>query len=104
MTILQIVTPPNPILREKARKVRVFDKKLEKLVEDMVETLRDAPGVGLAAPQVDVSQRLIVVEYGEPSDDPDVPPEPSKLYVVANPEIRVVTPATGIINASIGSS
>lgn len=55
----------------------------------MIDTLRDAPGVGLAAPQVAVSQRLAVIEYGEiPEDAPEdaEPPEP-KLYVIINPEI-----------------
>ena len=53
------------------------------LVTNMVETMRDAPGVGLAAPQVGVSLRLIVVEYGDEEDEE----APKKLYVVANPEI-----------------
>jgi peptide deformylase len=49
----------------------------------MIETMRDAPGVGLAAPQVNVSERVIVVEFGDEEDE-TVPP---KLYVVVNPEI-----------------
>ncbi len=53
------------------------------LVDDMVETMRLAPGVGLAAPQVGESIRLIVVEYGDEENE-EIPP---KLYVMANPEI-----------------
>ena len=83
MTILDIVTVPDPILRRKAHKVTDFGKDFQMLVTNMVETMRDAPGVGLAAPQVGVSMRLIVVEYGDEEDEE----APKKLYVVANPEI-----------------
>ena len=83
MSILEIVTLPQAILRQKAHKVTDFGPGLQDLVNDMVETMRQAPGVGLAAPQVGESLRLIVVEYGD-EDDEELPP---KLYVVANPEI-----------------
>ena len=83
MAIRQIVSIPDPILRRKAHKINTFDKDFQTLVDDMIETMRAAPGVGLAAPQVNVSQRLVVVEYSE-SDDESAP---KKLYVVANPEI-----------------
>jgi peptide deformylase len=83
MTILEIVTLPQAILRHKARKVNDFGPDFQTLVDDMVETMQQAPGVGLAAPQVDESLRLIVVEFGD-EDDEDIPP---KLYVLANPEI-----------------
>ena len=59
MSIRKIVTPPNPTLRKKAAKIRTVTPAVQALAEDMVETMRAAPGVGLAAPQVDVSQRLI---------------------------------------------
>jgi len=52
-------------LRKKSRPIRRFDKKLKKFAEDMVETMRQAEGVGLAAPQVGVNERLIVVEIPE---------------------------------------
>jgi len=87
MTIREIVTAPDPILRQRARKVRAVTKEIQTLMDDMVETMRAAPGVGLAAPQVGVSQRVIVVEYAEPIEDPEAPPQPPKLYAVANPEI-----------------
>ena len=84
---MNITTLPNPILRQKARKVKAFTPKLQRLIDDMIETMRAAPGVGLAAPQVGSPQQVIVVEYGEGSEDPDQPPKPPQLYVVVNPEI-----------------
>lgn len=83
MAIREIITTPNPVLRRKAHKITTFDKDLQVLIDDMVETVRDAPGVGLAAPQIGVSERLIVVEYGDDEDET----VPKKLYVVINPEI-----------------
>jgi peptide deformylase len=85
MAIREIITLPNSILRKKARKVRAFTPELQTLIDDMIETMRQAPGVGLAAPQVYVSQRVIVIEFAEPTDGDEEPvPE---LYVLINPEI-----------------
>ncbi len=83
MPVREIVTVPQKILREKARKVTDFGEDLQTLVDDMVDTMRAAPGVGLAGPQVDVPLRVIVVEFGDEEDE-TVPP---KLYMVVNPEI-----------------
>ena len=83
MTLRNIITVPHPTLRKKARKVTDFGPKFQNLIDDMVESLRDAPGVGLAAPQVDVPMRLIVVEFGDEEDETILP----KLYTLANPEI-----------------
>ncbi len=83
MAIREIVTVPHKTLRRKARKVTTFGAELQTLIDDMVETLRVAPGVGLAAPQVDISLRVIAVEFG---DEEDETVEPS-LYTVVNPEI-----------------
>jgi peptide deformylase len=83
MSIREIVSLPQPVLRHKARKVSDFGPDFQTLVDDMVETMRQAPGVGLAAPQVGESIRLIVVEYGDDENE-DIPP---KLYVLVNPEI-----------------
>jgi len=85
MAIREIVFNPDPVLRRKAHKITNFDKDLQVLIDDMVETMRVAPGVGLAAPQVGVSSRLIVVEYAENEDEDE--DAPKKLYVVINPEI-----------------
>ena len=96
MSLRTIVTLPEPVLYRKARPVTKFDKDLQTLIDDMVDTMRDAPGVGLAAPQVGISERLIVVEYAEPLT-PDLSPDgrgaeareevKPKLYVMVNPEI-----------------
>jgi peptide deformylase len=86
MPLLPIVTLPDPVLRRKARKVTTFDQDLLTLVDNMIETMRDAPGVGLAAPQVGQSIRLVVVEYGQ-EDEEGNETGPKKLYVLANPEI-----------------
>jgi peptide deformylase len=83
MPLLNIVSVPDPVLRRKAHKITEFGKEFQTLVDDMIETLRDAPGVGLAAPQVGLSQQLIVVEYGDDEDETI----PKRLFVLANPEI-----------------
>ena len=96
MTLRKIVTLPDPVLRRKAKPITKFDKVLQILIDDMIETMREAPGVGLAAPQVNISEQLIVVEYSEDDDDEDdeddeeiekKPARPRNLYVMINPEI-----------------
>ena len=94
MALRHIVTLPDPVLKRKAKPITKFDKDLQTLIDDMIETMRDAPGVGLAAPQVNISEQLIVVEYSEDEDDEfeeeesdKKPPKPKKLYVMINPEI-----------------
>jgi len=85
--ILPVVTIPDPVLRKKAHKVSRINEETREFLQNMVETMRDEPGVGLAAPQVGVSERMIVVEYTEGSEDPDAPEKPPKLYMLVNPEI-----------------
>ncbi|HLX57145.1 MAG TPA: peptide deformylase [Ktedonobacteraceae bacterium] len=63
MAIHKIITSENPILRQKAKKVHRFDASMQKLVDDLFETMHTARGVGLAAPQVALSIRLFVAEY-----------------------------------------
>ena len=89
MPIRTIIGPNNPVLRRKARAVDTPNTAAtQQLIDDMIATMRDAPGVGLAAPQVAVGQRIAVVEYGERPDDAPEDFEPEKkLYVVVNPEI-----------------
>jgi peptide deformylase len=90
MTVREILTEPNPVLRKKAQKVKTVTADIRRLVEDMVETMRAAPGVGLAAPQIGVSQMVITVEYAEePEQKPEegAPPPKPVLYILINPEI-----------------
>lgn len=91
MAIREVVKLPEPILRKQAHKVTDFGKDAQKLINDMIDTLHDEPGVGLAAPQVNVSLRWIVVEY--PLDDSKENAKP-KILVVANPEITQISPET----------
>lgn len=98
MAILKIITIPDPVLRQKARKISRVTPAIQTLIDDMVETMRAAPGVGLAAPQVNVSERLIVVEYGEGSDDPEDPGKDAILYTLVNPEITRRSRTTDVAN------
>ena len=88
MTLRTIVTLPDPVLHRKARTVTTFDKKLQTVIDDMIETMRAAPGVGLAAPQVGISERLIVVEYYENNQAEEAEEEAKKkVWAILNPEI-----------------
>jgi peptide deformylase len=88
MTVLPIETPDNPVLRKKARPVTNFDADLQTLIDNMIETMRDASGVGLAGPQVNRSLRLTVVETQPEYDDEGEAIEDSReLFVLVNPEI-----------------
>jgi len=90
MPVLEIVTPPEPVLRKKAIKVAEFsDTRFQRLVDNMIETMLDAPGVGLAAPQVAVSKRLIVVRLPDEdeNDREAYGDQAGVVYVVANPKI-----------------
>jgi peptide deformylase len=78
VALLPILEYPDPRLRTVARPVTVFDDRLRRLVADMAETMYEAPGVGLAATQVDVHERLIVIDTSEEKND---------LMVFINPEI-----------------
>jgi len=95
MALRQIIYLPEPILRKKAKPVTKFDKDLQTLIDDMIETMREAPGVGLAAPQINLPMRLAVIEYAEGEDEEpeneDAPPPPKKLFVLINPEIVKVS-------------
>jgi peptide deformylase len=78
--IRQILTYPDPRLREVAQPVQQFDAEIQKLAQDMAETMYDAPGVGLAATQIGVALRIFVIDIA--AED-----EPSDLKVFINPEI-----------------
>jgi peptide deformylase len=78
MAILQILHYPDPRLRNKALAVEGVDEGVRTLLDDMLETMYEAPGIGLAAPQVNISKRAIVIDISEERNQP--------LYLV-NPEI-----------------
>jgi peptide deformylase len=80
MAVLPIVLYPDPVLKRPTRPVERFDADLERLVRDLADTMYDAPGVGLAAPQVGVELRVAVVDV-----DPGGPE--SRLHVLVNPRI-----------------
>jgi len=65
MAIIPIRTLPDTVLRQKARRVKNIDGSIHRLVDDMLQTMHEAPGVGLAAPQVGVSLRLVVIQLPE---------------------------------------
>jgi peptide deformylase len=83
MSLLPILRYPDPRLHKVAKPVTVFDHRLKKLVADMADTMYDAPGIGLAASQVDVHEQLIVIDTSETHDD---------LRVYINPEITWTSP------------
>jgi peptide deformylase len=70
MAILEILEYPDPRLRTSAKPVKVVDDRVQALIADMLETMYEAPGIGLAASQVDVHQRIIVVDVSENRDEP----------------------------------
>ena len=78
--ILEIKTFPDKVLRKKAEPVKVFDKELSELLDNMVDTMHASNGVGLAAPQVGVSRRIIVVDTTHSEEE-------GQLLRVVNPEI-----------------
>jgi len=78
VALLPILEYPDPRLRTVARPVTAFDERIRRLVADMPETMYEAPGVGLAATQVDVHERVIVIDTSESKD---------QLQVFINPEI-----------------
>ena len=72
MSDLKILIFPDPKLRKKAKKIQKFDKSLEMLAQKMLQTMYDAEGIGLAATQVDVHIRLVVMDLSEERDEPRV--------------------------------
>lgn len=78
--IRRILTYPNPLLKKKSAPVTIITDEIKSLVKDMAETMYDAPGVGLAAPQVGINQRVIVIDVSGKDEAPD-------LIVAINPII-----------------
>ncbi len=75
MAVRPIVVVGYPVLRQKAHRVKVIDRNIQLLIDDMIDTMRAAPGVGLAAPQIGVPLRVAVIEVD------------GQLFTLVNPEI-----------------
>ncbi len=80
MAVRRILIAPHPLLKLKARPVERFDEELTRLLDDMLETMYRAPGIGLAAPQIGVSLRAVVVDVAREG-------EPKNPLRIVNPEI-----------------
>lgn len=80
MAILTIRNYPDPVLSQKAEPVTVIDDEIKTLARDMAATMYDAPGIGLAAPQVGISRRLVVIDCSPKEEEPE-------LITAINPEI-----------------
>ena len=87
MAILPILEAPDPRLRTISSPVEAIDDDLQRLIDDMLETMYDAPGIGLAAIQVGVPKRVLVIDLQEPESDEDGAPLVRKPMVFINPEI-----------------
>jgi len=84
MALLPILTFPDPKLHTVARPVQAVDARIKALIADMLETMYEAPGIGLAAPQIGVAQRILVVDCAKDG-------EPANPIRIANPEILAVS-------------
>ncbi len=87
MAVLDIVLEGDPRLRQKSVKIRQVDDSIRKLADDMYETIPEAEGVAVAAPQVGVSRRLIVIRYMEVDEEKSEDEGEEIMYRLANPEI-----------------
>mgnify|MGYP001103360290 FL=1 len=86
MAVLEILEFPDPRLRTRARPVEQVTDATRELIDDMFETMYDAPGIGLAATQVDVHERILVIDLSEDHSQPEV---------FINPEVTVLDPELG---------
>lgn len=85
MAILRIFETPDPVLRQISTPVETVDDNTRALIADMFETMYDAPGIGLAAVQVGVPQRLLVMDLGEPAEEGGEPVREPRVFI--NPEV-----------------
>jgi len=83
VAVREVIFADNPILRKKSKKVKNFGEALQVLIDDMVQTMHAANGLGLAAPQVGVLERVIVIQLPEDEEDP----QSGKLFALCNPQI-----------------
>ncbi len=93
MAIRKILTHPNPILRQKAKKITAFDSELKELAQDMGQTMYDAPGVGLAANQIGIARQIVVIDVSEKEEDE------RKFIALVNP---VISEGEGSISGEEG--
>ncbi|MEN0115303.1 MAG: peptide deformylase [Agrobacterium cavarae] len=84
MTIKPLIILPDPLLRQQSKPVETVDSEIQRLADDMLETMYDAPGIGLAAIQIGVARRMLVIDLSR--DD-----EENKPQVFINPEILKVS-------------
>ena len=90
MAVLPLRYHPDPVLRRKARRVGIMDRSIQRLIEDMLETMHHAEGVGLAAPQVGVSLRLAVIQI--PEQEP---------IILINPEVVKVKGEVDVVEGCL---
>ena len=90
MALLEILHYPDTRLRKKAAIVNNIDHRIKQVIDDMLETMYDAPGIGLAATQVNIHQRIVVIDVSEKHSDP---------LCLINPEIRVLSTVFLVINS-----
>jgi len=87
MAIRPIIETPDPLLRTISTPVEAIDDELQVLIDDMFETMYDAPGIGLAAIQVGVPKRVLVIDLQEPESDEEGAPPVKRPLVFINPQI-----------------
>ena len=92
MALLPIYETPDPVLRQISTPVETFDDELEQLIRDMFDTMYAAPGIGLAAVQVGVPRRLLVIDLQEPEEEDGEPVRDPRVFI--NPEILEASETT----------
>src|SRR5690606_30630209 len=90
MAVREILILPDPLLRKVAEPVEAFDDDLKKTVEDMFETMYEAPGIGLAGPQIGYMKRVVVIDLADEEN-----PDSGKIAMV-NPEIVGLSEETAV--------
>ncbi len=98
MSLLPIIEVPDPLLRGQSAPVERVDDDLRRLVADMFETMYEAPGIGLAAVQVAIPRRLLVIDLQDPESDEEDAPPVRRPHVFINPEIVHRSDARKIYN------
>lgn len=89
MSVLDILTIPDPLLKKESQPIERVDDDLRKLLDDMLETMYDAPGIGLAAPQIGILRRVVTVDVTKPikNEEGEIIDEPKNPIFMVNPEI-----------------